>query len=60
MGKVVGAVVENEIVGFAEFESNGYIDCFFCRLNLAQKFAPTAHIAGFIFKIQNGDFSIPS
>lgn len=25
------AVFENEIVGFAEFESNGHIDCFFCH-----------------------------
>lgn len=25
------AIVENEIVGFAEFESNGHIDCFFCH-----------------------------
>jgi len=25
------AVVEGEIVGFAEFESNGHIDCFFCH-----------------------------
>jgi putative acetyltransferase len=29
--KPIVAVVENEIVGFAEFESNGHIDCFFCH-----------------------------
>lgn len=27
--KPIVAVVEDEIVGFAEFESNGHIDCFF-------------------------------
>jgi putative acetyltransferase len=29
--KPIVAVVEDEIVGFAEFESNGHIDCFFCH-----------------------------
>jgi GNAT superfamily N-acetyltransferase len=29
--KPLVAVVEGEIVGFAEFESNGHIDCFFCH-----------------------------
>src|ERR1700684_1407814 len=29
--KPIVAIVENEIVGFAEFESNGHIDCFFCH-----------------------------
>jgi putative acetyltransferase len=27
------AVVDNEIVGFAELEPNGHIDCFFCHHN---------------------------
>ncbi|NGX52941.1 MAG: putative N-acetyltransferase YafP [Candidatus Anoxychlamydiales bacterium] len=25
------AIVDGKIVGFAEFESNGYIDCFYCH-----------------------------
>lgn len=25
------AVVNNTVIGFAEFESNGYIDCFYCH-----------------------------
>jgi len=29
--KPIIAVVEDEIVGFAAFESNGHIDCFFCH-----------------------------
>lgn len=29
--KPIVAVVEDEIVGFAELESNGHIDCFFCH-----------------------------
>lgn len=29
--KPLVAVADEEIVGFGEFESNGHIDCFFCR-----------------------------
>jgi putative acetyltransferase len=29
--KPIIAVAEDEIVGFAEFEPNGHIDCFFCH-----------------------------
>jgi len=29
--KPIIATVENEIVGFAEFEPNGHIDCFYCH-----------------------------
>ena len=25
------AIINNQIVGFAEFEANGHIDCFYCH-----------------------------
>jgi putative acetyltransferase len=51
--KPIVAVVENEIVGFAEFESNGHIDCFFCHHDWIGKGVGTALMKEILQRAKN-------
>lgn len=51
--KPIIAVVENEIVGFAEFESNGHIDCFFCHHGWIGKGVDSALMKEILQRAQN-------
>ena len=56
--KPVIAVVDDEVVGFAELESNGHIDCFFCHHDWIGRGVGSALMKEILQRAQNSHLSL--
>jgi putative acetyltransferase len=56
--KPIVAIVEDKIVGFAEFEPNGHIDCFYCHHEWIRKGVGSALMKKILQKAKNSNIHL--